>query len=59
MSELYHREDSEEKEVLMEMGKPLLKNSFEELINFLKSEEGIESVKELSITHQIVKSLQK
>tara|TARA_B100001758_G_scaffold245755_1_gene259386 strand:+ start:583 stop:984 length:402 start_codon:yes stop_codon:yes gene_type:complete len=59
MSELYHREDSEEKEVLMEMGKPLLKNSFEELINFLKSEKGIESVKELSITHQIVKSLQK
>ena len=59
MSELYHREDSEEKEVLMEMGKPLLKNSFEELINFLKSEEGIESVKELSVTHQIVKSLNK
>ena len=59
MLELYHREDSEEKEKLMEIAKPTLKNSFEELINFLKSKEGIESVKELSITHQIVKSLNK
>ena len=59
MLELYHRKDSEEKEKLMEMGKPLVKDSFEELINFLKSKEGTESVKELSITHQIVKSLNK
>ena len=55
MSELYHREDSEEKEKLMEMGKPLVKDSFENIINFLKSKEAIESVKELSITHQIAK----
>ena len=59
MSELYHREDSEEKEKLMEMGKPLLKDSFENIIKFVQSKEGIESVKELSITHQIVKSLNK
>ena len=59
MLELYHREDSEEKEKLMEMGKPLVKDSFEELINFLHSKEGIKSVKELSITHQIVKNLNK
>ena len=59
MSELYHREDSEEKKVLMEMVKPLLKDSFENIMNFLKSKEAIESLKELSVTHQIVKSLQK
>ena len=58
MSELYHREDSEEKKVLMEMVKPLLKDSFENIMNFLKSKEAIESLKELSVTHQIVKSLQ-
>ena len=59
MSELYHREDSEEKEKLMEMGKPLVKDSFENIINFLKSKEANESVKELSITHQIEKNLNK
>tara|TARA_B100000530_G_scaffold283888_1_gene198089 strand:+ start:63 stop:464 length:402 start_codon:yes stop_codon:yes gene_type:complete len=59
MSEIYHREDSEEKKVLMEMVKPLLKNSFEELIKFIQSKEAIESLKELSVTNQIVKSLQK
>tara|TARA_B100000482_G_C12535097_1_gene270012 strand:- start:411 stop:818 length:408 start_codon:yes stop_codon:yes gene_type:complete len=59
MSELYHREDSEEKKVLMEMVKPLLKDSFENIMNFLKSKEAIESLKELSVTHQIVKSLNK
>ena len=56
---LHVKEDSEEKKVLMEMGKPRVKDSFEELINFLKSKEGIESVKELSITHQIEKNLNK
>ena len=56
---LHDKEDSEEKKVLMEMGKPRLKNSFENIMNFLKSKEAIESLKELSVTHQIVKSLQK
>ena len=55
MSELYHREDSEEKEKLMEMGKPLVKDSFEELIKFVHSNEGYESLKELRITHQLEK----
>ena len=54
---LHDKEDSEEKKVLMEMGKPRVKDSFEELMNFLHSKEGIKSVKELSITHQIVKNL--
>ena len=56
---VHDKEDSEEKKVLMEMGKTRVKDSFEELINFLKSKEGIESVKELSITHQIEKNLNK
>jgi len=59
MLELYHREDSEEKEKLMKIGKKTVKDSFEELINFLKSKEGNESLEELSVTHQIIKSLQK
>jgi hypothetical protein len=53
------KEDSAEKKVLMEMAKPRVKDSFEELIKFVHSNEGYESVKELSATHQIVKSLQK
>ena len=56
---VHDKEDSEEKKVLMEMGKPRLKNSFEELIKFVQSNEGYESVKELSITHQLEKSLNK
>ena len=56
---VHDKEDSEEKKVLMEMGKPRLKNSFEELIKFVQSNEGYESVKELSVTHQIVKNLNK
>lgn len=59
MLDLYHREDSEEKELLMIMGKTQVKDSFENIINFLKTEKGNESLKELSITHQIIKSLQK
>jgi hypothetical protein len=59
MLDLYHREDSEEKELLMIMGKPQVKDSFENIINFLKTEKGKESLEELSITHQIKKSLQK
>ena len=54
---LHDKEDSEEKKVLMEMGKPRVKDSFEELIKFVHSNEGYESLKELSITHQIVKNL--
>jgi len=54
---LHDKEDSEEKKVLMEMGKPRVKDSFENIMNFLKSKEAIESLKELSVTHQIVKSL--
>ena len=56
---VHDKEDSEEKKVLMEMGKPRLKNSFEELIKFVQSNEGYESVKELSVTHQLEKSLNK
>lgn len=56
---LHDKEDSEEKKVLMEMGKPRVKDSFENIMNFLKTEECKESLKELSVTHQIVKSLQK
>ena len=56
---LHDKEDSEEKKVLMEMGKPRVKDSFEELIKFVQSNEGYESVKELSVTHQIVKNLNK
>ena len=59
MLDLYHREDSEEKKELMEMGKPQVKNSFENIINFLKTEEGKESLEKLSITSQIEKSLNK
>jgi len=55
---LHDKEDSEEKKVLMEMGKPRVKDSFENIMNFLKSKEAIKSLKELSVTHQIVKSLQ-
>tara|TARA_B100001093_G_scaffold210420_1_gene202026 strand:- start:31 stop:438 length:408 start_codon:yes stop_codon:yes gene_type:complete len=53
------KEDSEEKKVLMEMGKPRLKNSFEELIKFVQSNEGYESLEKLSIYHQLEKSLNK
>tara|TARA_B100001094_G_C17950663_1_gene680356 strand:+ start:297 stop:698 length:402 start_codon:yes stop_codon:yes gene_type:complete len=42
--------DSEEKKVLMEMAKPRVKNSFEELIKFVESKECYESIKELSIS---------
>lgn len=56
---VHDKEDSEEKKVLMEMGKPRLKDSFENIMNFLKSKGGTESVKELSITHQIEKRLNK
>ena len=47
---LNDREDSEEKEKLMEMGKPLVKDSFEELIKFIQSKKGTETLKELSIS---------
>jgi hypothetical protein len=57
MLELYSREDSEEKEKLMEMAKPNVKGSFENITNFLKSKDCKESLEELSVTHQIVKSL--
>lgn len=56
---LHDKEDSEEKKVLMEMGKPRVKDSFENIMNFLKTEECKESLKKLSITHQIIKSLNK
>ena len=56
---VHDKEDSEEKKVLMEMGKPRVKDSFEELIKFVHSNEGYESLKELSITHQLEKSLNK
>ena len=41
------------------MGKPRLKNSFEELIKFVQSNEGYESLEKLSIYHQLEKSLNK
>ena len=56
---LHDKEDSEEKKVLMEMGKPRVKDSFENIMNFLKSKEAIKLLKELSIYHQLEKSLNK
>ena len=59
IQEILHKEDSEEKEKMIEMGKPNLKNSFEEIGNFLKTKECNDAVKELSIWHQICKRLKK
>ena len=52
---IYPREESEEKKKLMEIGKPVLKESFENIMNLLHSEKGNDVIKEMSNEHQLLK----